>query len=97
MEEAYRHFPEEATSRRNAFELLDRLILTPLEKALAWPHRFEKLTPAEPGSPIRIFQTQHAMIPPVTIYLALVDDVVQLLGFECDFGYYELIRDDPDD
>jgi hypothetical protein len=35
--------------------------------------------------------------PALTIYLALVDDVVQLLGFECDFGYYELIRDDPDD
>lgn len=97
MEEVYRYFPEEATSHRAAFELLDRLILTPLEEALARPGRFEKLTPAEPGSPIRIFQTQHAMVPPVTIYLALFDDVVQLLGFECDFGYYDLISNDPED
>jgi hypothetical protein len=94
--EALRYFPAEATSRRNSFAVLDEIILKPLEEALAWPGRFEKLTPAQPGSPIRLFVTQHAFIPPVVIYVGQAHDTVYLLAFECDLDYWALIEDDPD-
>jgi len=96
MDEALRYFPTEGTRQRHAFEVLDEIILKPLETALAQPGRFEKLTPAEPGSPIRIFATQQAFIPPVIIYVGLVGDAVHLMGFECDLDYWDLIADDPE-
>lgn len=95
--EALRYFPAEGTSQRNSFSTLDQVILKPLEEALAWPGRFEKLTQAEPGSPIRFFVTQHAFIPPVVIYVGQAEDTVYLLGFECDLGYWDMIANDPDD
>ena len=96
-EEAHRYFPAEGTSQRNSFDVLDRTILRPLEESLTQPGRFEGLTQVEPGSPIRLFPTQHAFIPPVIIYVGLSGDTVYLMGFECDLEYGETIANDPDD
>ena len=71
VDEALRYFPLEGTSQRNSFEVVDDTVLTPLEVELAVPGRFERLTPAEPESPIRLFLTVNAFIPAIVIYIGL--------------------------
>lgn len=97
VDEALRYFPREATSQRNSFKVLDDTVLRPLEAELAVPGRFERLTPVEPGSPIRLFLTVNAFVPAVVIYIGLAGDTVLLMGIECDLDYWDLIANDPDD
>lgn len=97
VDEALRYFPPEGTSQRTSFKVLDDTVLTPLEAELAVPGRFEGLTPAEPGSPIRLFLTVNAFIPAVVIYIGLAGDTVLLMGIECDLDYWDLIASDPEE
>ena len=96
VDEALRFFPLEGTPRRNSFKVLDDTVLTPLEAELAVPGRFERLTPVEPGSPIRLFLTVNAFIPAIVIYIGLAGETVLLMGLECDLDYWDRIANDPE-
>jgi len=79
-------FPEEGTSRRNAFEVFEHLVLQPFEKELRLPGRYEALHEEVAGSPVRTFVTAPSpMVPIVCFFLTMVGEDVVLVDLVCDY------------
>jgi len=88
-------FPAEGTSRRNAFEVFERLVLQPFEDELRLPGRYEALHEEIPGSPVRTFVTAPSpMVPIVCFFLTMVGEDVVLLDLGCDYDSWHADEND---